>query len=392
MPSRTQIGIVGAGPAGLLLARLLQLQGIEAVVLENRSREHVEARIRAGVLEQGTVDLLAEAGADARMLSEGIVHHGIELRFEGHGHRIALTDLSGGRSITIYGQTELVRDLIRIRLDDGLPLLFDVEDVSVHDLESERPSIRFRHEGEDRVLECDFVAGCDGFHGVCRPSIPDGVLTSFWRDYPFGWLGILAAVAPSSDELVYAYHQRGFALHSLRSPQLSRLYVQCDPDDDVEAWPDDRVWEELHARLALDGWSLAEGPVLEKSITGMRSFVVEPMQHGRLFLVGDAAHIVPPTGAKGLNLAAHDVSVLAEALAAWYSRSDGSLLEAYSGRCLRRVWRAEHFSWWMTSMLHRFPGGDAFEARLQLAQLEYICSSEAAARVLAENYVGLERV
>jgi p-hydroxybenzoate 3-monooxygenase len=392
VPSRTQVGIVGAGPAGLLLAHLLHLHGVDAVVLESRSREYVEQRIRAGVLEQGTVDLLVEAGVDERMQRDGIVHHGIELRFDGQGHRIALSDLAGGRSITIYGQTELVKDLIEIRLAAGLPLVFEAEGVSVHDLESTRPAIRFRHESEPRVLECDFIAGCDGFHGVCRPSIPDGVLTSFWRDYPFGWLGILAAVPPSTEELIYAYHERGFALHSLRSPELSRLYVQCDPNDDVESWPDDRVWQELHARLALYGWSLAEGPVLEKSITGMRSFVVEPMQYGRLFLAGDAAHIVPPTGAKGLNLAAHDVRVLADALAAWYGSGDGSLLERYSETCLRRVWRAEHFSWWMTSMLHRFPGGDAFEAKLQLAQLAYVCSSEPAARMLAENYVGLERV
>jgi p-hydroxybenzoate 3-monooxygenase len=389
---RTQVGIVGAGPAGLLLARLLQLEGIEAVVLEARSREHVEQRIRAGVLEQGTVDLLAGARADERLRREGIVHHGIELRFAGRGHRIAMSDLTGGRAITVYGQTELVKDLIRIRVDAGLPLLFEAEAVGLHDLESGRPAIRYRHENAEHELRCDFVAGCDGFHGTCRPSIPPGVLKTFTREYPFAWLGILAAVPPSTDELIYAYHERGFALHSLRSPELSRLYVQCNPDDDLASWPDRRVWEELHARFSLDGWSLAEGPVLEKGITGMRSFVVEPMRHGRLFLAGDAAHIVPPTGAKGLNLAAHDVRVLAEALAAWYGSGDGGLLERYSDMCLRRVWRAEHFSWWMTSMLHRFPGDDSFEARLQLSQLAYVCSSEAAARTLAENYVGLEHV
>jgi p-hydroxybenzoate 3-monooxygenase len=389
---RTQVGIVGAGPAGLLLGHLLQREGIEAVVLEARSRQYVEQRIRAGVLEQGTVDLLVDSGAGERMRREGIVHHGIELRFGGEGHRIELTDLTGGRSITIYGQTELVKDLIRLRLDAGLPLLFDVDGVSVHDLDSERPSIRYRHEGARHELRCDFLAGCDGFHGVCRPSVPDGVLTTYTREYPFGWLGILAAVAPSADELIYAHHERGFALHSLRSPELSRLYVQCDPGEDLASWPDGRVWEELHARFALDGWSLAEGPVLEKGITGMRSFVVEPMQHGRLYLAGDAAHIVPPTGAKGLNLAAHDVGVLAEALTAWYRDGNGGPLERYSETCLRRVWRAEHFSCWMTAMLHRFPGDDSFEARLQLAQLAYVCSSQAAARTLAENYVGLEHV
>ena len=389
---RTQVAIIGAGPAGLLLAQLLHLQGVESVVLEARTRDYVEQRIRAGVLEQGVVDLLNEAGVGERMQSDGLVHHGIELRLNGRGHRIPLSDLTGGRSITIYGQTEIVKDLIRARLDTGEPLLFEAEDVSVHDLQSERPSVRFRHEGAEHELRCDVVAGCDGFHGVCRGSIPDGVLTAHSREYPFGWLGIMAAVAPSSDELIYAYHDRGFALHSLRSPELSRLYLQCPPDEELANWPDDRIWEELQTRLALDGWTLQEGPILEKDVTRMRSFVVEPMQHGRLYLAGDAAHIVPPTGAKGLNLAAHDVAVLAEALASWYRAGDTALLDAYSATCLRRVWRAEHFSWWMTAMLHRFDGDDAFGARLQLAQLEYVCSSQAAAATLAENYVGLERV
>ena len=312
--TRTQVGIVGAGPAGLVLARLLHLQGIESVVLENRSREYVEQRIRAGVLEQPTVDLLENAGVGERLRRDGIVHHGIELQFDGERHRIPLSDLTGGRSIVIYGQTEVVKDLIASRIDDGLPLHFEVDDVSVHDLESERPRIRYRREGEHDELECDVIAGCDGFHGICRPSIPDGVLRTFEREYPFGWLGILAAVAPSSDELVYAHHERGFALLSLRSPELSRLYVQCRPDEDIAAWSDDRIWSELQQRLGLDGWTLDEGPVLEKGVTGMRSFVTEPMCHGRLYLAGDAAHIVPPTGAKGLNLAIHDVRTLAEAL------------------------------------------------------------------------------
>jgi p-hydroxybenzoate 3-monooxygenase len=388
--TRTQVGIVGAGPAGLMLARLLQLQGIESVVLESRSRTYVEHRIRAGVLEQPTVDLLEGSGVGDRMRREGIVHHGIELQFDGERHRIPLSDLTGGRSIVIYGQTEVVKDLIEARIGDGLALHFEVEDVSVHDLESERPRIRYRHADEANELECDVIAGCDGFHGVCRASIPAGVLRTFDREYPFGWLGILAAVAPSSEELVYAHHERGFALSSLRSPELSRLYVQCRPDEDIAGWPDDRIWSELQLRLGLDGWTLHEGPVLEKGVTGMRSFVTEPMRHGRLYLTGDAAHIVPPTGAKGLNLAIHDVRTLAAALKSWYTTRSTALLDAYSETCLRRVWRAEHFSWWMTSMLHRAPGGDAFDLRLQLSQLRYLTSSRAAAASLAENYVGLE--
>jgi len=342
------------------------------------------------VLEQGTVDLLSDAGVAERLHRESLVHHGIELRFGGRGHRIALSDLTGGKAITIYGQQEVVKDLIAARLATGQPLLFDVDEVSVHDLESEQPSIRFRHTGGERKLECDLVAGCDGFHGVCRESVPEGVLRAFTREYPFGWLGILAEVAPSSEELVYAHHERGFALHSLRSPALSRLYLQCDPDEDLAQWPDERIWQELQTRLGLEGWTLHEGPILEKGVTGMRSFVVEPMQHGRLYLAGDAAHIVPPTGAKGMNLAVADVRVLAEAVASWYRTGDRTLLDAYSDTCLRRVWRAEHFSWWMTSMLHRLPGDDPFAHRLQLAQLEYVCSSEAAATSLAENYVGLD--
>jgi len=389
---RTQVGIVGAGPAGLTLGLLLQRAGIETVVLEDRSREHVEHRIRAGVLEQGTVDLLTAAGVGERMAREGLVHHGISLQFAGERHRVPLSELSGGRSIVIYGQTEVVKDLIHDRLDVGAPLLFEVDDVEVRDIDSERPRIAFRHEGESRELECDVIAGCDGFHGVCRSSIPAGVLSTFARDYPYGWLGILAAVAPSSDELVYAHHERGFALLSLRSLELSRLYVQCRPDEDVDEWPDGRIWEELQMRLGLDGWTLAEGPVLEKGVTGMRSFVVEPMRYGRLFLAGDAAHIVPPTGAKGLNLALHDVRILAEALVEWYGTGSTALLDCYSDACLRRIWRAEHFSWWMTSMLHRPEPDDPFDLRLQLSQLRYVTTSDAAARMLAENYVGLEVV
>jgi p-hydroxybenzoate 3-monooxygenase len=390
---RTQVGIVGAGPAGLVLAHLLHQRGIESVVVEARDRDYVQGRVRAGVLEQGTVDLLAELGLDERLRREGLVHEGLELRFGGRGHRIALSDLTGGRAITIYGQQEVVRDLIDARLADGAPLLFEAGDVSVHELDSDAPSIRFTHDGSSHELRCDLVAGCDGFHGVTRGSVPDGVLTEHEHVYPFAWLGILARVPPSTDELIYCNHPRGFALHSLRSPELSRLYLQVDPGDDIANWPDERIWGELQTRFAVadGGWTLNEGPIIDKGITPMRSFVVEPMQHGRLFLAGDAAHIVPPTGAKGLNLAVHDVRVLAEAIGAWYELGSGAALRAYSRICLRRVWRVQHFSWWMTSMLHRLPDADSFEQRLQLAQLEYVTGSEAGARTLAENYVGLEQ-
>jgi p-hydroxybenzoate 3-monooxygenase len=390
--TRTQVGIVGAGPAGLTLGQVLHREGIDTVILEYRSREHLEARIRAGVIEHAMVDFLGEAGAGERLQREGLVHHGIELQFAGGRHRIPLSELADGRAIVIYGQTEVVKDLIELRLATGRPLHFEVDDVSVHELDTEQPRIRYRHGGREEELVCDVIAGCDGFHGVCRPSIPTGVLSEFSREYPYGWLGILAAVPPSNDELVYAHHERGFALLSLRSPELSRLYVQCRPDEDLEEWPDDRIWEELQVRLGLDGWTLAEGPILEKGVTGMRSYVCEPMRHGRLFLAGDAAHIVPPTGAKGLNLALHDVRALAEALADWYRSGDASGLDAYSDTCLRRVWRAEHFSWWMTQMLHRSDVRDAFELKLQLSQLRYVTSSHAAAASLAENYVGLVTV
>jgi p-hydroxybenzoate 3-monooxygenase len=387
----TQVAIVGAGPAGLTLAQLLHREGIDSVVLESRSRDYVEARVRAGVLEHGVVDALHTAGVGERLQREGLVHEAIELQFAGERHRIDFADLVG-RHIVVYGQTEVVKDLIAARLDSGRPLLFEVDDVRVDGLDGERPRVAFTHDGAEEVLECDLIAGCDGFHGVCRPSIPDGVLRTFERDYPFGWLGILARVAPASEELVYAHHERGFALLSMRSPEVSRLYLQCRPDEALDEWPDERIWDELQVRFALDGWTLTEGPVLEKGVTPMRSFVCEPMRYGRLLLAGDAAHIVPPTGAKGLNLAVHDVIVLARAVAHWYATGDAALLDAYSDTCLRRVWRAEHFSWWMTTMLHIDPGASAFDRRLQLSQLRYVASSRAAAMSLAENYVGLTTV
>jgi p-hydroxybenzoate 3-monooxygenase len=384
---QTQVGIVGAGPAGLLLSHLLAREGIASVVLEAKSRDYVEHRVRAGVLEQASVELLIEAGLGDRLQREALVHQGIELRFGGVRHRIALTELTG-RSIWIYGQQEVVKDLIAARSLAGGAIQFEAEEVSLEDIDSSRPKIRYRQGGEERELECDFVAGCDGFHGVSREAVPHSALRTYSHEYPFAWLGILAAVAPSTDELIYAAHERGFALHSLRSPQISRLYIQVGPDAERADWPDDRVWEELRIRLACDGFRLRDGPVLEKTIAPMRAFVVEPMQHGRLFLAGDAAHIVPATGAKGMNLAIHDAHVLARALDRWYRTGSARLLDGYTAACLPRVWRAQEFSSSMSSMLHRLPGSDDFLGRLQRAQLQEVCSSETAARSLAENYVG----
>ncbi len=387
---RTQVGIVGAGPAGLLLAHLLRLQGIESIVIETRSREYVESRIRAGVLEQGTVDTLNESGIAERMNKLGLVHHGIELSFNGRRHRINLRELTGGRSITVYGQTEVVKDLIKVRLDAGAPLYFEVTETGICDFDGHAPTIRFRHNGEAQEIRCDFIAGCDGFHGICRPAIPVERLQIFERTYPFGWLGILAESAPPSKELIYCHHERGFALFSMRTPEITRLYLQCAPDDSLASWSDERIWQELSTRLDSGGdIELKEGRILQKSITPMRSFVAEPMQFGRLFLAGDAAHIVPPTGAKGMNLAIADVRVLARGFAAFYRTGKTELLDAYSETCLRRVWRAEHFSWWMTSLLHRFPDATPFQRRLQLSELTYTTHSNAAAATLAENYAGL---
>jgi p-hydroxybenzoate 3-monooxygenase len=359
-------------------------------VLETQTRRYCETRIRAGVLEQGTVDLLNASGAGERMRREGLVHHGIELRFNHRGHRIDLHELTNGRAITVYAQQEIVKDLIDLRLRAGGRILFEVERVQLHDLDGTSPRIEFQHGGETHEISCAFIGGCDGFHGICRGSIPTGALRFYEKAYPFAWLGILAEAAPASNELIYANHERGFALSSMRTPAITRLYLQCAPDEDLTLWSDSRIWDELNRRFeTADGFRLNQGPILQKGIASMRSFVAEPMQYQRLFLAGDAAHIVPPTGAKGLNLAAADVFVLARALELWYRAGDAALLDRYSEICLRRVWRTQHFSWWMTSMLHRFPEGGDFDYLRQLAELDYIVNSRAAATSLAENYAGL---
>jgi p-hydroxybenzoate 3-monooxygenase len=385
---RTQVGIVGAGPAGLLLSHLLALRGIESVVVEVRSRAYCEARQRAGVLEDSSVRLLREAGLADRLDREGLQHGGIYLQFAGERRHLDFRDLTGGRTMTVYAQTEVVKDLIATRLAAGGVVEFEVSDTGVDRLDSDRPVLRYTSaDGVRHDVVCDAIAGCDGFHGICRPAIPPDVLTVWERDYPYAWLGILADVPPSTDELIYAHHHHGFALHSLRSPTVSRLYLQVDPDESIENWPDERIWDELRLRFALPGWDLRQGPVLDKGITPMRSFVSAPMRCGRLFLAGDAAHIVPPTGAKGLNLALADVAVLARALDRLL-RGDTGPADAYSDTCLARVWRSTHFSWWMTTMLHRTPGADDMETELQLAQLRYVTASRAAATSLAENYTG----
>ncbi len=382
---RTQVAIIGAGPAGLLLGQLLYQRGIEAVVLEARSREYIENRVRAGVLEHQSVDILNEAGVGARMMREGLRHHGIQLRFNGRNHRIDFEELTG-RAVMVYGQQEVVRDLISARLAARQPLYFEVDSVSVSNLEDVRPQVRYQLQGEERTIECDFIAGCDGFHGVCRASIPSDRLAVYERVYPFAWLGVLAEAPPASEELIYANDERGFALLSMRSPTVSRLYIQCKPEEDVREWPDERLWSELQRRL---GSHLPTGPLLQKSVTPMRSFVAEPMRAGNLFLAGDAAHIVPPTGAKGMNLALADVRVLARALELFYKTGRSEGLETYSDTCLARIWKVQRFSWWMTALLHRFETDNAFDRRRQLAELEYLVSSRAAAQTLAENYVGL---
>lgn len=387
---RTQVGIIGAGPAGLLLSHLLHLDGIQSVVFESRSQQEIETTVRAGVLEQGTVDLLTAIGVGERMKREGAVHHGIYLRFAGGTHRINFAEHADGRAITVYAQHEVIKDLVAARLATGGQILFNAKSTGMADLNSATPKIRFTHANEECELHCDFIAGCDGYHGVARPAIPSSMRREFVKVYPFGWFGILVEAPPSSDELIYAHHERGFALVSTRSPTLQRMYFQCDPKDNVTNWSDERIWTELHTRLETsDGWKLKTGPIVQKNIVAMRSFVNEPMQHGRLFLAGDAAHIVPPTGAKGLNLAAADVGVLARGLVDFFHTRREDQLRSYSATALRRIWRAEHFSWWMTSMFHTQEDATPFERELQRAELEYVVSSRAAATALAENYVGL---
>ncbi|MEX2630952.1 MAG: 4-hydroxybenzoate 3-monooxygenase [Tistlia sp.] len=387
--SRTQVGIVGAGPAGLVLAQRLARHGVESVVLERRDRAYVEARIRAGVLEQHTVELLAELGVGARLKREGLVHEGLEICLDGERSRLDLAAATGGKRVTVYGQTEVTKDLIAARLAAGLPLVFEAEEVRPLDLDGERPRLLYRKEGVEHELTCDFVAGCDGFHGVCRASLPEGALSLFERSYPFAWLGVLAEAPPAGEELIYARSARGFALYSMRSPTVARHYLQCRPDEDLAQWPLPRIWDELRRRLGRHGDLIVEGPVTDVSVTPMRSFVAEPMRHGRLFLAGDAAHIVPPTGAKGLNLAVVDVRYLSDALIEFYESGSQAGLEAYSDKALARIWKAQRFSWWMTSLLHTFGPEQAFEDRIRQAELSYLLSSEAARTALAENYVGL---
>ena len=384
---RTQVGIIGAGPAGLMLARLLHLQGISSIIIENRSEQYIYDRIRAGLIEHWAADLLTEIGVGHRMAREGVLHWGNYIGINGALHRLDFKKLVDKR-VTIYGQQEVVKDLVAQRRTDGGPLLFEVDNVSVHDLTSNRPQIRFTHAGRDEVIDCDFIAGCDGFHGVCRPSIPADRMRIFERDYPFGWVGILTESPPPDHELIYSYTDRGFALYTMRSMSVARLYLQCDHDDDIANWPDSRIWDELHRRLG-GSRKLQEGRMLQKGITPMRSFVAEPMQYGRLLLAGDSAHIVPPTGAKGMNLAFADVVYMSRALDDHFKRNDGARIESYTQTCLRRVWKAQRFSWWMTQIMHVFPDETVFDRRRQLADLDYLTSSETAAKSLAEQYVGL---
>jgi len=386
---KTQVGIIGAGPSGLLLSALLYKQGIESVIIEGRSKEQVLGQVRAGLLEQGTVDLIRETGASEGLDKKGLIHEGVILSHNGHRYRVPLTELTGGSVVTIYGQQELTRDLIEHRLSTGATILFEAKATKVEDLDTKNPKIFFNHRGEEQIIECDFVAGCDGFHGISRKTIPEELIKTYDKKYPYAWLGIIAKVAPSTDELIYAYHERGFAMHSMRSLQISRLYLQVDPDDSIDNWPDERIWKELQIRLASDGWKLNESPILEKSITQMRSFVVEPMQYKKLFLVGDAAHIVPPTGAKGLNAAAGDANQLFKALLSFYKTGNTDVIEKYSQQCLKRVWRTQEFSSYMTNLFHVSPSADLFDKKVQKSRFDYLVSSEAAAKTLAENYVGI---
>ena len=386
---RTQVGIVGAGPAGLLLSHLLYLDGISSIVIDTRSREAIETTIRAGVLEQGTVDLMVETGVGNRLKREGHIHQGFELRFAGRGHHIDVQELTGGRIITVYPQHEILKDLIHERLAAGADIRFGVSQTSVHDITDEHPRIGFVDEfGQPQQIDCDYIAGCDGFLGVCRQAIPDTIREEYLRVYPFGWFGILCHAPPSSDELIYAHHEEGFALISTRSAQVQRMYFQCSQNERVDSWSDDRIWAELQTRTAMEGFALKEGPIFQKNVVAMRSFVCETMRHGRLFLAGDASHIVPPTGAKGLNLAVNDVFILARALASHYATNSTEQLDRYPATALRRIWRAQHFSWWMTSMLHRFDDATPFDRKRQLAELEMVTHSMASATMLAENYAG----
>jgi len=385
---RTQVGIIGAGPAGLLLGHLLHLEGIDSVIIESRSRQYIEERVRAGVLEQGTVELMTEMGVGDRLHREGLCHEGVQFSFNHQRRRVDFKQ-SCGRTITVYAQHEVVKDLVAARISTGRPLVFDAEGVSIEGIDSTRPTINFTHNGPDRIIECDFVAACDGYHGVGRPAMPESILRIHERAYPFAWLGILAAAPPANHELIYANHDAGFALLSMRTPEISRLYIQVGTEEEIENWSDDRIWEQLHLRLASDGFKLTEGKVLQKGITPMRSFVAEPMQYGRLFLAGDAAHIVPPTGAKGLNLAAADVKILARGLSRFYKSGRQDLLDRYSAVALRHIWKAQRFSWWMTQMLHRFEDDNTFDRLRQLAELDYFTSSPAAMASLAEQYTGL---
>ncbi len=387
---RTQVAIIGSGPAGLLLGQRLHNNGIDTVILERRSKDYVLGRIRAGVLEQGTVELIDQIGCGERMHAEGLIHTGIELCFGGARHRIDLNGPTGGQAVMIYGQTEVTADLMDAREASGAVTIYEAEDVSPQGFDGDRPVVRFRKDGADHEIACDFICGCDGFHGISRKSVPSDAIDIFERVYPFGWLGVLADVPPVCDELIYANHPRGFALCSMRSMQRSRYYIQCAADENLDAWPDDRFWDELRARLDAEAAeTMVTGPSIEKSVAPLRSFVAEPMRFGRMFLAGDAAHIVPPTGAKGLNLAASDVRYLGEALIEHYQEKSGAGLDGYSQRALARIWKAERFSWWMTSLLHRFPDTGPFGQRIQLAELEYLVGSAAASTTLAENYVGL---